>query len=418
MITRRTRAIVRREYVTRVKSRWFLFTTLLVPVLMGGAVLVPAMLIGSEEEAPRVAVLDRAEGRPSLRLPETLRSHDLFAVELPAASPPTPRELAARLEMGEFDAVIVAPPDVFETGRVEVYTLGSFGAATTRRLETAAHEAMLLSLLSARGISGEDVERLLQGVEVLVRDLRAGAGGPSEAYQALGLFVSMGLYFMFLVYGQMITRGVQEEKSSDIVEILVSSVRPWEMMLGKLVGVGAVGLTQVAIWAALAGLFILFALASAAPFLAEVGVELAGFRIPTALVVMGPIYFVLGYLLYGGLFAAAGAMLGTEQDIQQVMMPLVIPLVIPVVILPGVIDNPDAVWAVAVSLFPFFSPILMVVRLSVGSVPAWQTAASVGLLLVFIWGAALAAGRIYRVGILMKGKPPNLPEVLRWIRYG
>ncbi|MFQ5888568.1 MAG: ABC transporter permease [Gemmatimonadota bacterium] len=420
MLNRRARAIIRREYVQRVRSRWFLFTTIFVPLLMGGAILLPALLLEDEEggDILRVGILDHAEGRAALRLAETLHTQQMDGIPLPAGRDLSNRELAAHLEAEDFDLYLLVPPDVLESHAVTIFTLGSLGMSARSRLETAVHEAILISELSARGVTSVDVEELLRGAELEVQDLREGRGGSEEAYQVLGFTMAMILYMMFLVYGQMITRGVQEEKTSDIVEIMVSSVRPREMMLGKIVGVGGVGLTQVAIWALMLAAFALYALAGAGPALARLGIDLAGFRFPIGLAVMALVYFVLGYLLYAGLFAAAGAMLGSEQDIQQVMLPFVIPLVIPVMILPGVIDNPDAAWAVTVSLVPFFSPILMLVRLTVGNVDARQVAASVALLIASVFGAAWLAGRIYRVGILMKGKRPNVPELVRWIRYG
>ena len=228
----------------------------------------------------------------------------------------------------------------------------------------------------------------------------------------------MLLYLMFLVYGQMIARGVVEEKTSDIVEILVSSVRPWEMMLGKIVGVGAVGLTQVAIWGLVLGGASLYGLAGAAATLAELGIDFTGLEFPWGLAIAGLVYFLLGYLLYAAVFAAAGAMVGSEQDIQQVLMPAILPIVVPIILMPAVLETPDAAWVVTVSLVPLFSPILMPVRTAMGGLAVWENPAAIALLLVTILGMAWVAGRIYRVGILMKGKRPNLPELLRWVRYG
>ena len=244
-------------------------------------------------------------------------------------------------------------------------------------------------------------------------------GVPDEVYQVLGFGFALTLYMMFIVYGQMIARGVLEEKTSDIVEIMVSSVRPREMMMGKILGVGAVGLTQVAIWGVLIAGFSLYGIAGAAPALAEMGIDLSEFEFPWFLTMMALIYFVLGYLFYAGMFASAGAMLGNDQDVQQVMLPVILPIVIPIM---GCCrpwsSRPMPPGAVILSLIPYFSPILMTVRIAVGHAATWQVVLSVVLLVVSVGIVARVAGRIYRLGILMKGKRPNLPELIRWVRYG
>jgi ABC-2 type transport system permease protein len=148
------------------------------------------------------------------------------------------------------------------------------------------------------------------------------------------------------------------------------------------------------------------------------GIDLSEFEFPWFLTMMALIYFVLGYLFYAGMFASAGAMLGNDQDVQQVMLPVILPIVIPIMVLPAVVESPDATWAVILSLIPYFSPILMTVRIAVGHAATWQVVLSVVLLVVSVGIVARVAGRIYRLGILMKGKRPNLPELIRWVRYG
>ena len=175
------------------------------------------------------------------------------------------------------------------------------------------------------GIEGVSPEELLRSPGVNVVELGADAGGRADdAAQAVGIIFAMLLYTLLIIYGQMVTRSVLEEKTSDIVEIMASSVRPWELMAGKIVGVGAVGLTQFSIWAAMGALMTVYGVAAAAPMLAQSGIDLTGFTIPFGLLVMAFVFFILGYLLYAGLFASGGAMLSNEQDVQQVMMPIVI----------------------------------------------------------------------------------------------
>jgi ABC-2 type transport system permease protein len=199
---------------------------------------------------------------------------------------------------------------------------------------------------------------------------------------------------------------------------MVSSVRPWELMLGKIIGVGAVGITQILIWSVVMGAAILFGLTAGASALAEAGIDLSAAQVPWGVVALAATFFILGYLLYAGMFAGGGATMGSEQDAQQVALPIVMLIIVPFVAAQPLIESPNAVWAVVMSLVPFFSPILMPSRLLVSSVPALQVTAAIVLLLGCILGVAWVAGRIYRVGILMKGQRANLPEIIRWVRHG
>jgi ABC-2 type transport system permease protein len=291
------------------------------------------------------------------------------------------------------------------------------GPLLRRSVSGALREVVTSRRLERAGLDSPEIEAALRPVSVKVEPLRV-EDGPAGLRQALGFLFAMALYVMFIVYGQMIARGVLEEKTSDIVEILVSSLRPWEMMLGKILGIGAVGLTQVAIWVGVIGVASVLGLASAAPALAELGLDISQVAFPWDLILWSMVYFFTGYLLYSGVFAAAGAMVTSEQDIQQVLIPALIPIVLPILVLPAAMQTPDAGWVVIMSLIPFFSPILMPMRIAASHVPVWQSLLAVLLLLVTTYLLARAAGRIYRMGILMKGKRPNLPEFARWIRHG
>jgi ABC-2 type transport system permease protein len=208
-----------------------------------------------------------------------------------------------------------------------------------------------------------------------------------------------------------VMRGVLEEKSSHIVEVIISTVRPFELMLGKILGIGAVGLTQMVLWSALG-----FAL-TAPGLITAVG--LGGIELPTIpalLLVFFVVYFVLGYLLYGTLYAGVGAAFDTEQDAQNFQGVITIFLVIPLVLIIQIMNQPDGALSVALSLFPFFTPILMFLRMTVTQVPTVQIAASVVLMVLTILAMAWVVGKIYRVGILMHGSKPKLKELVRWIR--
>ncbi len=424
MIGRRTWTLIRREYVQRVRNKWFLFATFSVPILMLAATLLPGFLAGrSQARAMVLAVVDRTHSGLEMRLSDLLvRDSILVRSFQPDASVEDLQSLRAALGTDETeiavkaDAYLVIPENIGsggEPGLVELRDLGG----RIRRIRAATQDVVQWHRLRQAGLESVDASEALAPVTLRVQAFDP-AGTRSEIFQVIGFIFAMMLYVMFLVYGQMVARGVLEEKTSDIVEILVSSVRPREMMLGKIVGIGAVGLTQVGIWAVVGATLSRFGLGGQLGELIGLGMDLAGFAFPWSILLFGFLYFVLGYLMYSAMFAGAGAMLTSEQDIQQVLIPVMMPIIVPIIIMPAVVDAPDAMWVQVLSMIPVFSPILMPVRISVMSVPLWQNLAAIGFLVLAIWAMAWVAGRIYRVGILMKGKPPTLPQLARWIRHG
>ena len=218
------------------------------------------------------------------------------------------------------------------------------------------------------------------------------------------------LYTTLIMYGIMVMRSVLEEKTSRIVEVMLASLTPKEMMAGKVLGVGAVGITQLIIWAIAGAALSTVGLGA----MASSGISL---NLPPAALIGLPIFFLLGFLLYSSTFAALGAAVNSEQEAQQLQMIVMLPLIIAISSWFVVMRDPNSVFSVIVSLFPFTSPIMMYLRLSVSEPPIWQIALSVAILLVTIYGVISVCARIYRVGILMYGKKPTLPEILRWLRY-
>jgi ABC-2 type transport system permease protein len=225
------------------------------------------------------------------------------------------------------------------------------------------------------------------------------------------LLLAMVIYMMIIMYGVAIMNGVMEEKNSKVVEVLLSGVRPFELMMGKIVGIASVGLLQYAIWFAL-GAF-LFA---ANPM--DFQSHLEGSPVRPLQLVLLVLYFVLGFVFYASLYAAIGSCCSTQQETQQLQMPVTFGLVIPFVLMMPTLMTPNAGWVVALSLFPVTSPITMLLRAGAVEVPFWQLGASLALLALGTVAVAWLAGRIFRVGILMTGKRPTVPEILRWAREG
>jgi ABC-2 type transport system permease protein len=423
--------VTRREFLARVRSRWFLFSTLVVPVLFLGAMILPAVLVDRSVDDPKpILVIDPAGSGIADQLIESLRTSEIPAELLvdrgrrTTLDPSNLDSLRSRIISGQASAEaerpaawLYLPPDVIETGTAVLVEDRDTGPVLRRRVSSVLQEVVTTARLEQAGVGAATIDGALRPTSLSVEPLSA-EDGPAGLRQALGFLFAMALYVMFIVYGQMIARGVLEEKTSDIVEILISSLRPWEMMLGKILGIGGVGLTQVAIWGVVIAVASMFGLAGAAPALAELGLDISGVAVPWDLILWSLVYFVTGYLLYSGVFAAAGALVTSEQDVQQVLIPALMPIILPILVLPAAMQTPDAPWVVAMSLFPFFSPILMPMRIAASHVPLWQSALAVVLLLAATLVLAWAAGRIYRVGILMKGKRPNLPELVRWLRHG
>jgi ABC-2 type transport system permease protein len=210
-------------------------------------------------------------------------------------------------------------------------------------------------------------------------------------------------------------RSVLEEKTTRMVEILVSSVRPFQLMMGKIIGIAAVALTQYLIWTASGSLLAGFGAGMAAAL--QPGTQLPKVHLPFALLAYVLFFLLGGYLLYASLFSAVGAMVSNEQDMQQAQAPVTLLIIVPVLLFGLVMRSPNSTLAVLLSSIPFFSPILMPLRIALQTPPLWQIALSVVLLALTTLGVVHISGKIYRVGILMSGKRPSLVELSRWLKY-
>jgi ABC-2 type transport system permease protein len=309
--------------------------------------------------------------------------------------------------------MLVIPANLPEEGEPEYVATNVAAFRLLMVLERAVNNVMVADRLQAAGLDPDRIGELTRRVDL--KTLKLGAGGEEtrDRGQAFMLSYTMVLiiYMTVLMYGIYVMRGVLEEKSSHIVEVIISAVKPFELMLGKILGIGAVGLTQMVLWSAMG-----FAL-SAPAVLSAMGmsnIELPS--IPTTLLVGFVVYFVLGFLLYGTLYAGIGAAFDTEQDAQNFQMMITMMLVIPLVLIVQIMNEPDGTLSVVLSLFPFFSPILMFLRMTLTQVPLWQLALSVLFMMGAIVGMAWIVGKIYRVGILMHGSKPKLKDLMRWVR--
>jgi ABC-2 type transport system permease protein len=408
--------VIKREYLQRVRSKWFLLGTFLAPVFFVGIMVVPILMEAKDAEVVRTLGVVDETGVLMDRVASRLREAGFTVEEHPRGSEKALRE---RVTGGTVGGYLVLDGETLTRGRVRFFGKEGPGAIRGLSIRNAVVHSALEARLSDSG-SREDLRALLGGGELEVVPLGAGSpeAGEDEPAFVGGFAGAMLLYMVILLYAVAVMRATLEEKTSRVVEILVSSVKPSTLMLGKILGVGSAGLTQLAVWVLLGVVALtmgLPALVASRPGLVDP--EVVGGALPgpglTALFVG---LFLGGYFLYAGLYAAVGAMCSSEEEAQQAQFPVVLLLIAPVMFLVPVIEAPSSAVAVAASQVPFFSPVLLYARAATGAVSVWEIVSALALLLVGVLGTAWLAGRIYRVGILMQGKRPTLPELWRWVR--
>jgi len=408
--------ILRREYLQRVKSKWFLISTFAAPLFFVGVSVVPILVeMGREETRRSIALVDETgilAGRIEPRLEEVG-----FTVEV--APPGSEDSLRVQALEGNLGGYLVLDEEALARGHLTYYGQQGPGAIRGMSIRGVVVQSALEVRLAEAGAE-VDLEALFAGGSMDLRLLEEGSGGTTEDEpEFIGVFVgAMLLYMVVLMYAAAVMRATLEEKTSRIIEILISSVRPSQLMLGKILGVGSVGLTQLAVWVfcgVLAFTLGLPALVAARPEFADP--EAITQALPgVGLLILFVALFLGGYFLYAGLYAAVGAMCSTEEEAQQAQFPVIFLLFPPILLLMPIMEDPHAPWAVITSMVPFFSPVLLYARAGAGDIPLWQIAASLTVLYLGVWGVAWVAGRIYRVGILMQGKRPSVPELWRWVR--
>jgi ABC-2 type transport system permease protein len=409
--------VVRREYLERVRSKLFVISTLVGPLLVIGVTLVPGMLMQNQRGKPlRLSVLDET-GVLGPAAEESLARRKVggearFEIAPVGAGDPAAvrRRLDRELVAGGLDGYVVLPRDVARTSKAEYYAKNVSNVMDISAIDQAVEEALIGHRLTGAGLAGDQVAAVTKKLDL--RTVRLTASGAREdrgGTFVLAMLLLMMLYSTVAMWGAAIMNGVIEEKANRVVEVIVSSVPPSSLFWGKLLGVGAAGLTQFVFWAlcmALVGAY---------------GASMSGGRLPeVSPLLLGSfvVYFLLGYFLYGAMYAAVGSAVNTQQEAQSLAFPVMMPLILAVVFFGAVMGSPDSRMSVVLSLIPFLTPLLMFLRITVLTPPAWQIALSIGLMLASIAVLTWIAGRVYRVGILMYGKRPTFPEIVRWAREG
>jgi ABC-2 type transport system permease protein len=405
--------IAKREYLERVRTKAFLISTLLIPLLMGGGIIFSTISTKKSKTSAHITIVS-PDQQLALDLQKELETgkHSHMAVDIISpGNSETRKTLDDMLEDKQIDGYLYITPAA-DPGQKPSFAYTPRSAAdiaTSETINTALRNVLLRERLTHQGMVSGDVDSLMQPVEVDTTQAGKKTDTTSSYVAAFVLFFLM--YMGILLYGMNVARSIIEEKTSRVFEVLLATIRPEEMMAGKVIGVGSVGLTQILIWlltaVILTGTSLISAFSGNATHVTLSAMQIVSFVV----------YFLLGYLLYSAMAAALGAMVNSEQELQQLNMILVMPLAGCMFAIGPVITNPNGPFARVLSLIPFCSPLVMYLRISLGSPARWEIALSILLMLATIYAVLWVASRIYRVGILMYGKRPNLPEIMRWLKY-
>jgi ABC-2 type transport system permease protein len=405
--------IAKREYLERVRTKAFLISTILIPVLMGGGI-VGSILAGSKAKSTSRITIVSQDQQLATDLQAELQNGKDSRMTVDVISPgnsTTRATLDSMLADKQLDGYLWITPASSANSRPSfAYTPRSAGDIGTKgTITTALRTVLMRESLAHEGMVASDVDSLMEPVEVNTTQAGKNADTTSSFVAIYVLFFLM--YMVILLYGMNVARSIIEEKTSRVFEVLLATIRPEEMMAGKVIGVGSVGLTQVAVWLATAVLL------TSTSILSAIGGGSVHVSLNAMQIIFFVVYFLLGYLLYSSVAAALGAMVNSEQELQQLNMFLVMPLAGCMFALAPVITNPSGTVARVISLIPFCTPLIMYLRISLAMPPVWEIALSIVLMVATICAILWVASRIYRVGILMYGKKPNLPEILRWLKY-
>lgn len=426
--------IIRREYLTRVKKKTFLLTTFLTPILIVvfGAILV-WILSYQSNESPKIMIKDDSALITAEDIKEKKLNAELTNKDLQSLRNTEDRDYVGVLFIPAIDSILS------QTHEVDYYSEDALAPDVSMRLESMISEKIRKEKVKFLQYDEETLATLSTNTKIKSKAMKEDedALGPlnSGIAAALGGIMGFIMYFVVSIYGSMVMRGVMEEKINRIVEVMVSSVKPFELMLGKVLGIGGVGLTQLLIWIVFFPLLSLL-LSTFFPSLVNPGEmqqmaesmnssEIQGIvsDINQAVntvnwAVLLPsfvLYFFGGYLLYAAMFAAIGSAVGDDMgESQSLTIPVMIPIVFGIYIMISAIQNPSSPLAVWSSMIPFFSPMVMPARLAFNP-PMWQLLLSIGILFLSVIAIIWLSGRIYRVGILMYGKKASFKELGRWL---
>ncbi len=432
-------AVLKREYIQAVRKKMFIIMTFLLPILMGGLMIVPGLLMTRGMGEKKVAVIDgtgrlqkafeqnageneekKASGRREVEKELSSRMKIDYVnaqgkADLDLVAKPHLDQMLASKDAGRIDGVFVIPANTMTSSdaKMKFYSRSATDFITQERLGSTANRAIQRLRLEGRGISNDDIADIMKRASVdAVQYSKSGEQKSSGAANFMIGFVFTALLVLpSFIYGLEIMRGIIQEKTDRVVEVLISSMTPVQLLVGKILGVAAVGLTQITAWLVMAGVGAAFGATTAA----LAGVNILQLLRP-AIFVYFVIFFILAYMTFVCVYAIGGAVCNSEKEAQQMIAPITMTMMLPWFLLVGIITNPDSSLAVGLSLAPVFGPITMFVRTLVSEPPLWHILVSIAVSLATVAAFFWATAKIFRVGILSYGKRPTIPELMRWIR--
>jgi ABC-2 type transport system permease protein len=421
-------AIIKREYLERVRSKWFLIATFFGPIFFSAIIIVPAWMASKSKATSDVyntTILDATGTGFGHRLAVNIAGDTTIPGRVPEVKVVAPSELTQAESLAtrnvmrkERSGYVVVDAQTLAGESARYAGTNATSIADMTQIKTAIRQTILASRLEKVGLDDKQMKEITFipldfSTERITERGRAGSGMASVLF---GFAIGFLLYLSIVIYGQTIMSGVLEEKTTRVAEVVMSSVPTDTLLAGKVLGVGAVGLTQQIIW--IGTTYILLKLR--APIMEKLGAPTVNFSLPDITLTAGILYllfFLLGFIFYSSLYAAVGSSVNSESEARQAASPLMIVIVSTGVFIQPVLLNPTGTMARVLSLVPISSPIIMPIRMAVTGVPPLEMAASLGFLAIGCVAALWLASRIYRVGLLMYGKRPTMKEMLRWVSY-
>lgn len=412
--------IIKREYKEAVFKKSFIIMTLLTPVIMIAMGIVPSLLVRMDVEQPTIlSFYDESgivAGKIQEALDDTLKDGSpRFMISILSKSADSENVIEEQKELisdETIDGFLFIPQDITKQGELVYYSKNVANFDLNRRLQKMVNTITVNYRLQNSGFDHEVINELTKSVDLktikITKEGEESERGFLDEFFSTFIFVLI-LYVTLIMYGMSIMRSIIQEKTTRIIEVLLSSANPFQIMAGKILGQGSVGLTQYVIWAVFGVLLIFFG-ARMMP------VDADAFNFSPEILFYFVLFYLLGYFLFSTMYTGVGAVTNTDQEAQQAATPITFMLIIPLILISFMVKNPDSTIVQVLSYIPFFSPIIMFARINLAA-PSWiEIWTSVLILVITIIFMILLVSKIYRVGILMYGKRPTLPEIMKWIR--
>jgi len=422
---RKILSVIKREYYQIVKTKGFIISTVLGPVFMALIIIIPILSsIVSVGEQEKIGVVDATweifkelDNKLDHKLKDERRRYLLKEYKLTGEIDELRNSLRQEVLDKELSAYIFIPEDISSGGVAEYVSQHVSDFDEIKDINQALNSVVIEKRLKKEGLDPQKVSQYIKRVGLkTIKITKKGEEEDTGGTFLISYFLVFVLYITLFFYGAIIMRGVLEEKTSRVVEVILSSLKPFQLMVGKILGIAAVGFTQYTIWA----LFGLGASRYSKRLISSFFPDAAGFKLPSIpayIFIYFVIFFILGYFLYGMFYAAIGSMVNSEKEAQQLLMPVTMFLIVPMLMMAFILRSPNSSLSVILSLIPFFAPILMLLRICVLMPPFPQVAGSIALLVLTILLMVWLTAKIYRVGILMYGKRPKFGEIVKWMRY-